>query len=68
MEVIFICMVNLDVQINIKQLQIKGESDTKRKQVLYNELRILEYRKEIEDIRKRISKLVKQKALLRKSS
>ena len=50
-------METIDDKIRIKQVEIQVQNDPVRKQELQTQLRKLELRREIEDIRKRIQQL-----------
>jgi hypothetical protein len=48
---------NLEDKIRVKQTQVSVENDPVRKQVLQQQLRKLQFQKEIEQIKKRIEQL-----------
>lgn len=48
---------NLEDKIKVKQTQVSVENDPVRKQVLQQQLRKLQFQKEIEQIKKRIEQL-----------
>ena len=50
-------MEDLTKRIQIKQIQLNGETDPVRKQKLQLELKALQYEKEVKDIRLRIKRL-----------
>jgi hypothetical protein len=50
-------MDELDDKIRVKQTQVSVENDPVRKQVLQQQLRKLQFQKEIEQIKKRIEQL-----------
>lgn len=50
-------MKDLPTLIQMKQTQIRGESDPKQRQILQRQLQVLQFEKEIQDIRKKIDQL-----------
>lgn len=52
--------MTITAQINIKQIEIRDETDLQKKQKLRYELRVLECQREIKDLNNRIEQLRKR--------